>query len=145
MHLYRKILRSGASKNWSQLLQDVLGTSKLDPAPMISYFQPLMTFLKAQADSEKYPRGWDVSDIDFFYGDGDFATPTEPTTTTTTTTTTTPTGSTGTSEPDPGPVTNAPEEDDEVNKTALIAVGVALGVAVVAALIGYLVWKKIRK
>ena len=52
------MLTLGQSKPWPEALKTMTGSSKIDAAAMVQYFQPLLTWLKQQNQNEKL--GWTV-------------------------------------------------------------------------------------
>jgi len=43
-----RMLAAGQSQPWQQTLKEMTGTDHLDAQPMLDYFAPLYTWLKAQ-------------------------------------------------------------------------------------------------
>lgn len=54
----RKILQSGSSKPWTEVLQQALGTDKMDAGPLMGYFQPVTTWLQEQNAKTGETLGW---------------------------------------------------------------------------------------
>ena len=48
----RKVLSAGSSKPWPDVLQEALGTNKMDAGPLMSYFEPITRWLQAQNRDE---------------------------------------------------------------------------------------------
>uniref|UniRef100_A0A673FSP4 Angiotensin-converting enzyme n=1 Tax=Sinocyclocheilus rhinocerous TaxID=307959 RepID=A0A673FSP4_9TELE len=43
-----KVLKAGSSKPWTEVLQEALGTNRMDASPLMSYFEPVTTWLQEQ-------------------------------------------------------------------------------------------------
>lgn len=52
----RKILQAGSSKPWPEVLQEAIGTNKLDANSLMKYFKPIIDWLKIQNVNETL--GW---------------------------------------------------------------------------------------
>lgn len=52
----RKVLQAGSSKPWPEVLQDALGTDKMDPGALMEYFRPVTEWLIEQNHNETI--GW---------------------------------------------------------------------------------------
>lgn len=51
-----EVLQSGSSKPWEEVLEGALGTRKMDARSLMSYFQPIITWLEEQNQNETL--GW---------------------------------------------------------------------------------------
>ncbi|TSK14531.1 Angiotensin-converting enzyme [Bagarius yarrelli] len=58
-----KIMQSGSSKPWTVVLQESLGTNKMDASALMEYFQPITTWLVEQNKLSGETLGW--SDFDW--------------------------------------------------------------------------------
>lgn len=54
----RKVLKAGSSKPWPEVLQEALGTEKMDASPLMSYFEPVTTWLQEQNMKTGETLGW---------------------------------------------------------------------------------------
>lgn len=54
----RKVLKAGSSKPWTEVLQEALGTDKMDARPLMSYFKPVTTWLQEQNAKTGETLGW---------------------------------------------------------------------------------------
>ena len=52
----RKVLKAGSSKPWPEVLQEALGTNKMDATALMKYFDPIITWLGEQNVNETI--GW---------------------------------------------------------------------------------------
>ncbi|KAL7869846.1 hypothetical protein AOLI_G00138340 [Acnodon oligacanthus] len=53
-----KVLRAGSSRPWPEVLQDALGTNKMDASPLMEYFQPVTAWLQEQNRLTGETLGW---------------------------------------------------------------------------------------
>uniref|UniRef100_A0A672PYM2 Angiotensin-converting enzyme n=1 Tax=Sinocyclocheilus grahami TaxID=75366 RepID=A0A672PYM2_SINGR len=53
-----KVLKAGSSKPWTEVLQEALGTDKMDASPLMSYFEPVTTWLQEQNVKTGETLGW---------------------------------------------------------------------------------------
>lgn len=53
---YRKVLKAGSSKPWPEVLQEAIGTNKMDAGALMRYFDPIIQWLKKQNVNETL--GW---------------------------------------------------------------------------------------
>lgn len=53
-----KVLQAGSSKPWPEVLQDALGTNKMDATALMEYFQPVTTWLEEQNRLTGETLGW---------------------------------------------------------------------------------------
>uniref|UniRef100_A0A3B4DX39 Angiotensin-converting enzyme n=1 Tax=Pygocentrus nattereri TaxID=42514 RepID=A0A3B4DX39_PYGNA len=53
-----KVLRAGSSRPWTEVLQDALGTNKMDASALMEYFQPVTTWLQEQNRLTDETLGW---------------------------------------------------------------------------------------
>ncbi|XP_036428070.1 angiotensin-converting enzyme [Colossoma macropomum] len=53
-----KVLRAGSSRPWTEVLQDALGTNKMDASPLMEYFQPVTAWLEEQNRLTGETLGW---------------------------------------------------------------------------------------
>lgn len=51
-------LRDGSSLSWQEVLQKVTNTTKMDAAPLMEYFSPVITWLKEQNAKNNETLGW---------------------------------------------------------------------------------------
>ena len=58
--LNRKVLRAGSSRPWTEVLQEAIGTNKMDATSLIRYFQPIIDWLHEQNRPETL--GWPEAD-----------------------------------------------------------------------------------
>lgn len=54
--IMKKVLQAGSSEKWEDVLEQALGTNKMDPTSLIKYFQPVLTWLEEQNKGETL--GW---------------------------------------------------------------------------------------
>lgn len=52
----RKILQAGSSKPWPEVLEEAIGTNKLNASSLMTYFQPIIKWLEEQ--NVKETLGW---------------------------------------------------------------------------------------
>lgn len=52
----RKVLQAGSSESWPVVLQDAIGTDKLNASSLMKYFEPIIDWLKKQNVNETL--GW---------------------------------------------------------------------------------------
>lgn len=52
----RKILQTGSSKPWPEVLQEAIGTKKIDASSLMKYFKPINDWLEKQNVNETL--GW---------------------------------------------------------------------------------------
>uniref|UniRef100_A0A8C8J332 Angiotensin-converting enzyme n=1 Tax=Oncorhynchus tshawytscha TaxID=74940 RepID=A0A8C8J332_ONCTS len=52
------VLKSGESKPWEQVLQEAVGTNKIDASSLMEYFGPIITWLKEQNAAMNETLGW---------------------------------------------------------------------------------------
>lgn len=55
---YRTVLKSGESKPWEQVLQEAVGTNKIDASSLMEYFGPIITWLEEQNAAMNETLGW---------------------------------------------------------------------------------------
>lgn len=55
-YCYRKVLVAGSSKPWPEVLQEAIGTNKMDATSLMKYFEPVITWLEEQNKDETL--GW---------------------------------------------------------------------------------------
>ncbi|XP_076153977.1 angiotensin-converting enzyme [Alosa pseudoharengus] len=60
--ILEKVLRSGSSKPWPEVLQEALATNKMDANSLIKYFQPIITWLEQQNKASGETLGWPEAD-----------------------------------------------------------------------------------
>ncbi|CAG7837457.1 unnamed protein product [Allacma fusca] len=63
----KKILQSGSSKMWKDLLKEITGSPDLDATALLEYFQPLRKYLEDERQTHDYPLGWDATAFEDFY------------------------------------------------------------------------------
>ena len=51
-------MSAGSSKPWTEVLQDALGTNKMDASALMEYFQPVTTWLQEQNKQTGEVLGW---------------------------------------------------------------------------------------
>uniref|UniRef100_A0A8C2A5F1 Angiotensin-converting enzyme n=1 Tax=Cyprinus carpio TaxID=7962 RepID=A0A8C2A5F1_CYPCA len=56
--ILEKVLKAGSSKPWTEVLQEALGTDKMDAGPLMSYFEPVTTWLQEQNAKTGETLGW---------------------------------------------------------------------------------------
>lgn len=56
--LCRKMMQSGSSRPWTEVLQDTLGTNKMDAGVLMAYFQPITSWLEEQNQLTGETLGW---------------------------------------------------------------------------------------
>uniref|UniRef100_A0A8C1I8C2 Angiotensin-converting enzyme n=1 Tax=Cyprinus carpio TaxID=7962 RepID=A0A8C1I8C2_CYPCA len=56
--ILEKVLKAGSSKPWTEVLQEALGTDKMDAGPLMSYFEPVTTWLQEQNAKTGEMLGW---------------------------------------------------------------------------------------
>ncbi|XP_062859441.1 angiotensin-converting enzyme [Trichomycterus rosablanca] len=56
--ILQKVMRAGSSKPWTEVLQEALGTNKMDAAALMEYFQPITTWLEEQNKLTGETLGW---------------------------------------------------------------------------------------
>lgn len=56
--LKRKIMQFGSSKPWTEVLQETLGTNKMDASALMEYFRPITTWLEEQNKQSGETLGW---------------------------------------------------------------------------------------
>lgn len=49
---------AGSSKPWTDVLQEALGTNKMDANSLMSYFEPVTTWLREQNEKTGETLGW---------------------------------------------------------------------------------------
>ena len=54
----RKVLQSGSSKPWEEVLEDALGTRKMDASSLMKYFEPITIWLEEQNQAQNETLGW---------------------------------------------------------------------------------------
>nr|XP_015217378.1 PREDICTED: angiotensin-converting enzyme isoform X1 [Lepisosteus oculatus] len=54
--ILQKVLSAGSSKPWQDILQEALGTNRMDAGPLMAYFSPIINWLKEQNANETL--GW---------------------------------------------------------------------------------------
>ncbi|XDV45023.1 hypothetical protein PO909_013201 [Leuciscus waleckii] len=54
----QKVLKAGSSKPWPEVLQEALGTNKMNASSLMSYFEPVTTWLQEQNNKTKETLGW---------------------------------------------------------------------------------------
>lgn len=54
----RKVLQAGSSKPWTEVLQDAVGTNRMDASALMEYFQPITTWLEEQNKLTGETLGW---------------------------------------------------------------------------------------
>ncbi|XP_019725690.1 angiotensin-converting enzyme [Hippocampus comes] len=54
--ILKKVLQAGSSKPWPEVLQEAIGTNKMDAGALMRYFQPIITWLEKQNVNEVL--GW---------------------------------------------------------------------------------------
>uniref|UniRef100_A0A673VXS9 Angiotensin-converting enzyme n=1 Tax=Salmo trutta TaxID=8032 RepID=A0A673VXS9_SALTR len=52
------VLKSGESKPWEQVLQEAVGTNKIDASSLMEYFGPIITYLEEQNAAMNETLGW---------------------------------------------------------------------------------------
>ncbi|CAF4199815.1 unnamed protein product, partial [Rotaria sordida] len=55
---FKEMLGMGASKSWSEILENFTGENKLESQAILDFFQPLYNWLKMENLSRGYPVGW---------------------------------------------------------------------------------------
>ncbi|TRY89927.1 hypothetical protein DNTS_000391 [Danionella cerebrum] len=53
-----KVLKAGSSKPWTEVLQEAVGTNKMDAGALMSYFEPVTTWLREQNERSGEVLGW---------------------------------------------------------------------------------------
>nr|XP_046233461.1 angiotensin-converting enzyme [Scatophagus argus] len=56
--ILKKILQAGSSKPWPEVLQEAIGTNKLDANSLMKYFEPITEWLKNQNEKLNETLGW---------------------------------------------------------------------------------------
>lgn len=56
--ILQKMMRSGSSKPWPEVLQETLGTNKMDAGALMDYFKPITTWLEQQNKQTEETLGW---------------------------------------------------------------------------------------
>lgn len=56
VHDFSNMMRLGCSVPWPQALEQLTGTRQMDAAPLLEYFQPLITWL--EKENYGFPTGW---------------------------------------------------------------------------------------
>lgn len=51
-------MQSGSSKPWTEVLQETLGTNKMDASALMEYFEPITTWLQQQNNESRETLGW---------------------------------------------------------------------------------------
>jgi len=59
---FREFLAAGNTKHWKVLLNDLTGSSVLDPRDLLEFFKPLNDWLVAENRRLNIPIGWDTTD-----------------------------------------------------------------------------------
>nr|XP_036852820.1 angiotensin-converting enzyme-like [Manis javanica] len=54
----RKALQAGSSRNWQEVLKDMIGSDALDAQPLLNYFQPISQWLQEQNRKNGEVLGW---------------------------------------------------------------------------------------
>jgi len=54
----RKVLKAGSSKPWPEVLQEALGTNKMNASSLMNYFEPVTTWLQEQNNKTNETLGW---------------------------------------------------------------------------------------
>lgn len=54
----QKVLKAGSSKPWPEVLQEALGTNKMNASSLMSYFEPVTTWLREQNNKTEETLGW---------------------------------------------------------------------------------------
>ncbi|KAI7797162.1 putative angiotensin-converting enzyme [Triplophysa rosa] len=53
-----KVLKAGSSKPWTEVLQEAVGTNKMDASSLMNYFEPVTTWLREQNEMTGETLGW---------------------------------------------------------------------------------------
>ncbi|KAA0725569.1 Angiotensin-converting enzyme [Triplophysa tibetana] len=53
-----KVLKAGSSKPWTEVLQEAVGTNRMDASSLINYFEPITTWLREQNKKTGEMLGW---------------------------------------------------------------------------------------
>jgi hypothetical protein len=61
----------GFSENWEDILNEAIGTSKMDPNAIKEYFQPLTEFLTDKRNTSGYPNTWSPTAFEAFYSNSE--------------------------------------------------------------------------
>jgi hypothetical protein len=129
-------------------LEEVTGKRTLDASVLLEYFAPLQDFLKSEEASVGYPRSWDSSRFEEYFGEGDISVPTPSPLPPSSSTTESPPDQTTTAIPTttvvtPGSTSVEPEEEDKSNTGIII--GCVLGGLAIVTIIGIFAYVKLRK
>ncbi|XP_051968866.1 angiotensin-converting enzyme-like isoform X2 [Xyrauchen texanus] len=54
----QKVLQAGSSKPWTEVLQEAIGTNKMDASSLIKYFEPVIEWLRQQNNKTGEILGW---------------------------------------------------------------------------------------
>lgn len=54
----RTVLKSGSSKPWPEVLQEALGTNRMDASSLMKYFDPIIQWLAQQNKEQEETIGW---------------------------------------------------------------------------------------
>ncbi|KAA0725566.1 Angiotensin-converting enzyme [Triplophysa tibetana] len=54
----KKVLKAGSSKHWTEVLQEAVGTNKMDASSLMNYFEPITTWLQEQNEKTGETLGW---------------------------------------------------------------------------------------
>lgn len=60
-----KFLSAGASRHWTEVLNEFTKDTKMDPSALLEYFEPLREWLKEYNHKLKLPIGWGTTDSKF--------------------------------------------------------------------------------
>ncbi|KAA0725565.1 Angiotensin-converting enzyme [Triplophysa tibetana] len=53
-----KVLMAGSSKPWTEVLQEAVGTNRMDASSLMNYFEPVTTWLREQNEKTGETLGW---------------------------------------------------------------------------------------
>ncbi|XP_068161194.1 angiotensin-converting enzyme [Antennarius striatus] len=56
--IMKKILQAGSSRPWTEVLQEAIGTNRLNASSLMEYFRPITEWLKKQNEIQKETLGW---------------------------------------------------------------------------------------
>ncbi|XP_037815723.1 angiotensin-converting enzyme-related protein [Lucilia sericata] len=59
---FKNFLSAGASRHWTEVLNEFTGDKKMDPSALLEYFEPLREWLKEENRKQRVPVGWGMTD-----------------------------------------------------------------------------------
>lgn len=63
---FSRFLSAGASRHWTEVLQEFTGDTTMDSAGILGYFEPLRKWLKEENRKLRVPIGWGATDSKSF-------------------------------------------------------------------------------